>query len=67
MVIVGEQSGRLGFALEKVSIHYERSVQFQTQMLTTVIEPILMLIAGILVGSLAYSMFAPLYSVTTYI
>jgi type IV pilus assembly protein PilC len=67
MVIVGEQSGRLGFALEKVSVHYERSVQFQTQMLTTVIEPILMLIAGVLVGSLAYSMFAPLYSVTSYI
>jgi type IV pilus assembly protein PilC len=67
MVLVGEQSGRLGYALEKISGHYDRSVQFQTQMLTTVIEPILMLVAGVLVGSLAYSMFSPLYGVTQYI
>jgi type II secretory pathway component PulF len=67
MVLVGEQSGRLGYALEKISGHYDRSVQFQTQMLTTVIEPILMLVAGILVGMLAYSMFTPLYGVTQYI
>jgi len=67
MVLVGEQSGRLGTSLEKISGHYDRSVQFQTQMLTTMIEPILMLIAGVLVGSLAYSMFSPLYGVTQYI
>jgi type IV pilus assembly protein PilC len=66
LVIVGEESGKVGYALEKASTHYERSVQFQTQMLTTVIEPILMLVAGVLVGSLAYSMFAPLYQMTSY-
>jgi type IV pilus assembly protein PilC len=67
LILVGEQSGKLGYSLEKAGLHYERSVQFQTQMLTTVIEPILMLIAGILVGSLAYSMFAPLYGIVEHI
>lgn len=67
LILVGEQSGRLGYALDKASIHYERSVHFQTQILTTLIEPILMLVAGVLVGSLAYSMFAPLYQIAEHI
>jgi type IV pilus assembly protein PilC len=66
LVEVGERTGRLQSSFEKASTHYERSVMFQTQMLTTVIEPLLMLIAGLLVGYLAFSIFGPLYGIATY-
>jgi len=66
LVEVGESTGRLQSSFEKASTHYERSVMFQTQMLTTVLEPILMLIAGLLVGYLAFSIFGPLYGIATY-
>jgi type II secretory pathway component PulF len=35
-------------------------------MLTTMLEPLLMLMAGVLVGFLALSIFGPLYSVATH-
>jgi len=66
LVEVGESTGRLQTSFEKASTHYERSVMFQTQMLTTVLEPLLMLIAGLLVGYLAFSIFGPLYGIATY-
>lgn len=66
LVEVGESTGKLRTSFEKASTHYERSVIFQTQILTTVLEPILMLIAGLLVGYLAFSIFGPLYSIATF-
>lgn len=65
LVEVGESTGKLKTSFEKASAHYERSVLFQTQMLTTLLEPMLMLIAGVLVGFLALSIFGPLYSIAT--
>ena len=66
LIEVGEQSGKMRISFEKASSHYDRSVLFQTQMLTTVIEPILMILAGVMVGFLAYSIFGPLYGVATF-
>lgn len=67
IIEVGERSGKLRQAFERASMHYERSVTFQTQILTTLVEPILMLIAGVLIGGLAFSIFAPIYKVADYI
>ncbi len=63
LVEVGEQTGKLRNSFEKSSTHYERSVTFQTQMLTTILEPLLMVIAGVLVGFLALSIFGPIYNI----
>lgn len=65
LVEVGENTGKLKASFEKASTHYERSVLFQTQMLTTLLEPLLMLVAGVLVGFLAFSIFGPLYNIAT--
>jgi len=66
LVEVGEDTGKMRISFEKAAAHYDRSVVFQTQMLTTVIEPILMIVAGIMVGFLAYSIFGPLYGVSSF-
>ena len=66
LVEVGENTGKLRPAFEKASDHYERSVLFQTQILTTVIEPMLMIVAGVLVGFLAFSIFGPLYGIAVH-
>jgi type IV pilus assembly protein PilC len=63
LVEVGEKTGKLRNSFEKSSTHYERSVTFQTQMLTTILEPLLMVIAGVLVGFLALSIFGPIYNI----
>ena len=66
-ILIGEQTGKLRESFQMASTHYERSVNYQTQMLTTLIEPILMLVAGVLVGTLAFAIFMPLYGVTAII
>ena len=66
-ILIGEKTGKLKESFDTSSIHYERSVNYQTQMLTTLIEPILMLISGVLVGALAFAIFMPLYGVTAYL
>jgi type IV pilus assembly protein PilC len=61
IVWVGEKTGRVSESLNRVVRYYERSVDYKTRMLTIMIEPILMVVIGIIVGGLALSIFMPLY------
>lgn len=61
IIWVGEKTGRVSESLNRVVNFYERNVDYQTKMLTVMIEPILMVLIGIVVGGLAVSIFLPLY------
>jgi len=61
IIWVGEKTGKVEEALNRITAYYERSVDYKTRMLTVLIEPILMIIIGIVVGGLALSIFMPLY------
>ena len=61
IIWVGEKTGRVTESLNRVVNFYERQVNYRTRMLTVMIEPILMVAIGIVVGGLALSIFMPLY------
>lgn len=61
MVEVGEETGETGHILEKLAEFYEDEVGQVTKNLTSIIEPILMLVVGIMVGFFAISMIQPMY------
>lgn len=64
MVSVGEETGSLDTILEELSSFYEEDVDRTMSNLSTIIEPILMLLLGAGVGGLAVSIILPIYSLT---
>jgi len=67
MVAVGEETGKISEMLMSVASYYEEEVDQKTKDLSTIIEPILMIIIGLGVGVFAISMLAPTYSLVDYI
>ncbi len=67
MVAVGEETGKIADMLLGVANFYEEQVDQKTKDLSTIIEPVLMIIIGIGVGIFAISMLAPTYSLVDYI
>ena len=67
MASVGEETGKIAEMLMGVAVFYEEQVDQQTKDLSTIIEPVLMIIIGLGVGGFAISMLAPTYSLVDYI
>ena len=61
MVSIGEESGQLDEMLDKVASHYEEAVDNAVDSLSSLMEPIIMSILGILVGGLMVAMYLPIF------
>lgn len=61
MVSIGEESGSLDDMLDKVATHYEEAVDNAVDTLTSLLEPFIMSILGVLVGGLMIAMYLPIF------
>ncbi|MCX7015848.1 MAG: type II secretion system F family protein [Candidatus Sumerlaeota bacterium] len=62
MVAIGEETGRLPEALLKVANSYEIQVDRSLKTLTSLLEPLIILVMGLVVGSIVISMLLPIFS-----
>ena len=61
MVSIGEESGALDDMLDKVATHYEEAVDNAVDSLSSLMEPLIMSVLGVLVGGLMVAMYLPIF------
>ncbi len=62
MAKIGEQAGNIDEMLGRVATFYENEVDEEVKNLSTIIEPLLMVILGVIVGGIIASVLLPIYS-----
>ncbi|MGA8138600.1 MAG: type II secretion system F family protein [Pseudomonas gingeri] len=61
MTSIGEESGALDDMLDKVATYYEGEVDNMVDSLTSLMEPIIMAVLGVIVGGLVIAMYLPIF------
>lgn len=61
MAAIGEESGSLDLMLDKTAEYYEAEVDNAVDNLTTLMEPLIMSVLGVLVGGLIIAMYLPIF------
>jgi len=62
MLAIGEETGETATVLKKLSKFYEEEIDNTTKALTSIIEPLIMVVIGVMIGFFAISMIQPMYS-----
>lgn len=63
LLIVGEESGRLDEALGEVAGAYERDTDEAVRVMTSLLEPVLILVMGLVVGFIVMAMLLPIFQI----
>ncbi|WP_046269792.1 type II secretion system F family protein [Pseudomonas syringae] len=61
MTAIGEESGALDNMLDKVATYYEDEVDNMVDSLTSLMEPMIMAVLGVIVGGLVIAMYLPIF------
>ena len=61
MIAIGEESGSLESMLNKVAHYYEEEINNAVDLLNTLLEPTIMAILGLIVGTLVIAMYLPIF------
>jgi type IV pilus assembly protein PilC len=65
MISVGEATGALDVMLNKVADFYEEEVDQSVENLTSMLEPLIMVFLGVIIGGLVIAMYLPIFSMAS--
>lgn len=66
MILVGEQTGKLDQILDKLASYYENETNIKIQTLSSLLEPMIIVIIGIGVGFMVFSILVPIYNIAQF-
>jgi type IV pilus assembly protein PilC len=61
MISVGEETGNMDVMLHKIADFYDQEVEQAIKGLTSMIEPIVIVVMGIIIGTIVIAMFMPMF------
>lgn len=64
MIGAGEETGKLDYVLKKVSTYYDGEVETSLKTVTSLIEPLLIMVMGSVVGTIGLSLLLPIFSLS---
>ncbi|MCX5635881.1 MAG: type II secretion system F family protein [Planctomycetota bacterium] len=67
MLKAGEKSGKLGDVSDKISIFYEKKLENSIRSVMALIEPVMIIILGSIIGTLAIGLLLPVFRISTVI
>lgn len=65
MAAVGEEAGRLDESLAEIALFYEKEVDQQSKLAVSLLEPVLILAVGVIVGFIVAAMLLPIFKIST--
>ena len=63
LISVGEESGRLDEALSEVALSYEHDTDEALSMMSNLLEPLMILAMGLIVGFIVVAMLLPIFQI----
>ncbi len=67
MISVGEETGNLEIMLSKIADFYDQEVDTAVKAMTSLIEPIIICVMGVVIGSIVICMFLPIFKMSSMI
>ncbi|MCK5100963.1 MAG: type II secretion system F family protein, partial [Desulfobacteraceae bacterium] len=67
MIAIGEQSGELEKMLKKVGVLYEKEVEASITTATALVEPLIILVMGVVLGFIILSICLPIFEINQFI
>ncbi len=67
MLKAGEKSGKLGDVSDKISIFYEKKLEASIRSVMALIEPVMIIILGSIIGTIAIALLLPVFKISTVI
>ncbi|MCK5392980.1 MAG: type II secretion system F family protein [Candidatus Omnitrophica bacterium] len=63
LILIGEESGKLDESLGEVAVNYERDTDEMVKVISTMIEPIIIVVMGVVVGFIVMAMLLPIFEI----
>lgn len=64
LIKIGEEVNRLDYFFEKIAIQYTEEVEYKTNTISSLLEPLIIIFLGIVVGAILIAMYLPMFQLT---